>query len=144
GAIVIDGRPSSLFKSSHILGAINIMDGDKFETWLGSIVAPKESYYLIGQDEESLNSLIGKTAKIGYELLIKGAFVYDASDGEEFDRFDKNDFKSNKEAYTIVDIRNSNDTLEDHIIDQSINIPLPELRERAKKIPNDKAKALHC
>src|SRR5690606_23968765 len=47
GALIIDGRPSALYRASHLSGAINLMDGEKFETWLGSIVAPNESYYLV-------------------------------------------------------------------------------------------------
>src|SRR5690606_5289358 len=136
GAVIVDGRPSPQFKASHIKGAINIMEGDKFETWLGSIVGPQESYYLIAQDNKSLDNLIRKAAKIGYELNIKGAFVYDGKDGEGFDVFDKKEFTKNKDAFTIVDIRNGSETGNDSIFDNSINIPLPELRERAKDIPN--------
>src|SRR5690606_33880111 len=47
GTIIIDGRPSEQFRASHLAGAVNLMNGEKFETWLGSIVAPEESFYLI-------------------------------------------------------------------------------------------------
>lgn len=144
GAIMVDGRPSHLYKASHFTGAINIMEGDKFETWLGSIVAPSESYYLIAQDDETLDLLIEKAAKIGYELNITGALVYDEKEGEVFDQFDKNAFKNNKENYTIVDIRNSNEAKSEPILEKSINIPLPELRGRTKEIPTDKPIVVHC
>src|SRR5690606_11334017 len=55
GAIIIDGRPFQLYKTSHLPGAINLMDGEKFETWLGSIVSPQEAYYLVAQDDKTLN-----------------------------------------------------------------------------------------
>ncbi|MEX2594093.1 MAG: MBL fold metallo-hydrolase [Anditalea sp.] len=144
GALVIDGRPASLYKASHLAGAINIMEGEKFETWLGSIVAPHEAYYLVAQDNETLNTLIQKAAKIGYELNIKGCLIYDANDGEDFDAFDKENFKKNKEAYTIVDIRNSSEIKNGPIFEPSLNIPLHELRERAKEIPTDKPIVVHC
>src|SRR5690606_17210531 len=82
--------------------------------------------------------------KIGYELNIRGSFIYDAKDGESFGLFDKNDFKTNREDYTIVDIRNSYETEKEPIFNQSINIPLPELRERAREIPGNKPIVVHC
>ena len=42
--LIIDTRPKQDFKNGHLKGAINIQDGDKFETWLGSIVGPDESF----------------------------------------------------------------------------------------------------
>ncbi|WP_114752139.1 MBL fold metallo-hydrolase [Pleomorphovibrio marinus] len=144
GAVIVDTRPSDKFKSSHLPGAINIMDGDKFETWLGSIVDPSEAYYLIAEDEDALQKMIKKAAKIGYELNIKAAFVFDLDDGEGFDEFDKNKFESNKEAFTILDVRNSPEVKDSKVFEAAINIPLPELRERAKELPRDKPIAVHC
>lgn len=144
GAIIVDGRPSTLFRTSHPAGAINIMDGEKFETWLGSIIAPTEKYFLIAQDDKTLDNLIRKSAKIGYELNIEGSFVYDAEDGEKAGAFDKHHFKSHKEKYTIVDIRNRSEVETTPIFEQSINIPLPELRERVEEIPEDNPIVVHC
>jgi glyoxylase-like metal-dependent hydrolase (beta-lactamase superfamily II)/rhodanese-related sulfurtransferase len=144
GAIVVDGRPSSLYKASHTSGAINIMEGEKFETWLGSIISPQESYYLIAQDEKTLDLLIRNAAKIGYELNIKGAFVYTKKDGEKFDQFNKRAFKNSQNNYTVVDIRNSNEAQDDPLLDGAINIPLPELRERVQEIPREKPIVVHC
>lgn len=44
--LIVDARPQKQFKAGHLPGAINIMDGEKFETWLGSIVSPEEEFYL--------------------------------------------------------------------------------------------------
>ncbi|MBS9524134.1 MBL fold metallo-hydrolase [Litoribacter alkaliphilus] len=144
GALTVDGRLGDKYKESHLPGAINIMDGEKFETWLGSIVGPDEAYYLVAEDEETLDKLIRKAAKIGYELNIKAAFVYTGKDGKSFDSFDKGKFKENKDAYTIVDIRNTSETKGDKVFDSAINIPLPELRERINEIPKDRPIVVHC
>jgi len=61
--IVIDTRPEGDFKKGHLEGAINIQDGGKFETWLGSIVAPDEKFYLIAETEDKLEEMRLKTAK---------------------------------------------------------------------------------
>jgi len=144
GTVIIDGRPSELYRISHLPGAINLMNGEKFETWLGSIVSPNESYYVLAQDEETLQTLIEKAAKIGYELMIKGAFVYEAQDGEKSLKFDKEAFKKDPSAYTIVDIRNESETKNGLVFDSAINIPLPELRERVGEIPQGKPVVVHC
>lgn len=144
GALIIDGRPSGSYRSSHLTGAINLMNGEKFETWLGSIVSPNEAFYLVAQDEKALEILVEKTAKIGYELMIKGAFVYDSQDGEISPEFDKKAFKEDPNTYTIVDIRNDSETKNGLVFDSALNIPLPELRERTNEIPRDKPVVVHC
>lgn len=142
--VVIDGRNQELFKKSHIEGAVNIMTGAKFETWLGSIVAPGSDYYLVAESKESLEELISKTAKIGYEPFIKGAFVYDQKGGESMDIFDQKAFDSNHDAFTIIDIRNSGEVAKGKVFENAINIPLPELMDRLGEIPTDKPVVVHC
>ncbi|HMG07333.1 MAG TPA: MBL fold metallo-hydrolase, partial [Mucilaginibacter sp.] len=73
--LIVDARPKQQFRNGHIKGAINLQDGDKFETWLGSVLKPGEPFYLIAENEDSLNILIKKAAKIGYENNIKAAML---------------------------------------------------------------------
>mgnify|MGYP000049765915 CR=1 FL=1 len=143
-AVVIDGRKQDVFKSSHVAGAINIMNGAKFETWLGSLLAPYTSYYLIAESQESLEELISKAAKIGYETFIAGAFVYDEKDGSQMAIFEKDAFDANPDLFTIVDIRNAGEVAQGKVFDKAINIPLPELMQRAGEIPTDKPIVVHC
>lgn len=143
-AYIIDGRNQAAFKSSHLPDAINIMNGAKFETWLGSIVPPATEYYLVAGSEAELEEMISKTTKIGYEPFIKGAFVYSRTDGASMPMFDRNAFDANPEAYTILDIRNSGEVVQKQVFDGAINIPLPELMERAKELPTDKPIIVHC
>ena len=143
--IVVDGRPQQEFKKGHLKGAINIQHGNKFETWLGSIVGPEEKYYLVAESEEKLNELLEKAAKIGYELNVVGAFIYDQpTTGEKSTVFHKDTFQANQKHYTVVDIRNGSETKDGKFFDQAITIPLPELRERAHEIPADKPVVVHC
>ena len=144
GAVVVDTRPEAEFKKGHVEGAINIQQGGKFETWLGSIVGPEESFYLIAADEATREDLIQKTAKIGYESLIKGALVGTPATEATMPVLDVAAFREHPEQYTIVDIRNPVEHRDEPIFDGSLNIPLPELRERAGEIPTDKPVVVHC
>ncbi len=143
--LVVDGRPQEQFKKGHLKGAINIQPGNKFETWLGSIVGPEEKYYLVAETEGSLQELLEKAAKIGYELNMNGAFVYDQpTTGEKSTVFNKENFLANQQDYTVVNIRNGSETKDGKFFDQAITIPLPELRERAHELPTDKPVVVHC
>lgn len=143
-ALVIDTRKQAEFSVGHIPGAINIMNGGKFETWLGSIVGPEEKFFLVADSEGELEVLISKAAKIGYEQLIQGAVVNPAGMTEKSKAFDLEDFKTNKEYYTIVDIRSRDEHSASPIFEEAINIPLQELRERAEEIPTAKPVVVHC
>ena len=144
GAVVIDTRPEAEFKKGHVEGAINIQQGGKFETWLGSLVGPEEVFYLVAADEATREDLIRKTAKIGYESLIKGALVGTPAMEATMPVLDVSRFREHPENYTIVDIRNPVEHRDEPIFDGSLNIPLPELRKRAGEIPADKPVVVHC
>jgi hydroxyacylglutathione hydrolase len=144
GAVVVDARPEAEFKKGHLSGAINIQQGGKFETWLGSIVGPEESFYLIAPDEKTREDLIQKTAKIGYEALLKGALVGTPSTEAKLPKIDVDAFREHPEHYTIVDIRNASETKAEPLFAGALNIPLPELRERAQEIPTNKPVVVHC
>jgi len=144
GAVVIDTRPEAEFKKGHVEGAINIQQGGKFETWLGSIVGPEESFYLIAADAATREDLIQKSAKIGYEPMIKGALVGTPATEATMPVLDVPAFREHPENYTIVDIRNPVEHRDEPIFDGSLNIPLPELRERAGEIPTNKPVVVHC
>jgi hydroxyacylglutathione hydrolase len=142
--LVVDSRPQELFKAGHLKGAINIQNGDKFETWLGSIINPNELFYLIGEDEATLDILIRKAAKIGYEQNIKGALLAPDTLPETSSLADTGAVISRSQNYTILDVRNTGEVADLTHFGHSINIPLPELRDRISEIPTDKPIVVHC
>ena len=143
-AFIIDARSEENFKKGHLKNAINIQEGAKFETWLGSILGPNESFYLVAESEDTLEELIEKSAKIGYEGLILGAFAMEDAGELTMSSLDVEDFKSHPENYTIVDIRNGSETADGLLFDHALAIPLPELRERTDEIPRNKPVVVHC
>lgn len=144
GLLVIDTRPQEQFRAGHLPHAINLMNGAKFETWLGSIVSPDERYYLIAENDEELDEVIRKAAKIGYELNIEGALVAPAQLPKNEPTFDLAHFRQHPDAYTVVDIRNATEFAAGAFFPHAINLPLSELRERTEEIPTDKPVVVHC
>ena len=143
GVTIIDGRPQAQFRVGHLPHAISIPDGLRFETWLGTVVRPGESFYLLAGDTQRLQTLIEKAAKIGYEQQIKGKSTITEGPVQSAP-FDAGHFMDNQGAYTIVDIRNRQEVELRPIFDRAINVPLPELRDRVGEIPLGKPIAVHC
>jgi glyoxylase-like metal-dependent hydrolase (beta-lactamase superfamily II)/rhodanese-related sulfurtransferase len=143
-SLIIDSRSSAAFKKSYIDNSINIPAQGSFETWLGTIVEPNAKFYLVAGDDEGLKIALKKAAAIGYELKVKGAFIYDSVNGSQFSELDKNAFKPNDDNYTIIDVRTSKEVKEKPIFRNSINIPLQELGQRMNEIPKDKPIVVNC
>ena len=141
--LIIDTRAETTFKAGHTTGAVNIQGNGKFETWLGSIVAPKEPFYLTAADKKSLKEVILRCAKIGYEGFIKAAFVFNGGN-ETTDLLNIDKFYTYQNDYSIIDIRNDAEVQEQKIFNKAVHIPLPELRERISEIPVDKPVVVHC
>jgi hydroxyacylglutathione hydrolase len=141
---IIDTRKKDAFRTGFVKGAINLQDGEKFETWLGSIINPAEQFYLMAATDEELDVIIKKTAKIGYEQNIKAALLVPDNATEKLADMDLNDFKCHPENYTVVDARNWNETDDGLVFDHALTIPLPELRERLNEILADKPIIVHC
>jgi hydroxyacylglutathione hydrolase len=141
--VIVDTRDSVAYKKKHLKNSINIMNGEKFETWLGALVAPGDQFYLAVENQETLTLLKERIAKIGYEPFIKEAFVLDFGT-EQSAELDFKEFKEHPSAYTIVDVRNQHEAESQPAFKGSINIPLPELSKRLNEIPTDKPVVVHC
>ncbi|PKD19090.1 sulfurtransferase [Salegentibacter salinarum] len=147
GITVVDVRDGDSYKAGHLPYSINIMsrtEGDKYETWLGAIIEPKEPFYLAVNSVENIDELLERTAKIGYEKQMKGVVTLSEKVSRTSSDLDLQNFKDNKDNYTIVDIRNESELAEGKIFDSAIGIPLNELRNRADELPKDKPFVVHC
>lgn len=145
GTLVVDTRSPNDFRAGHLPGALNLPDGGKFETWLGSVVGPNESFYLLAPDEKALDTVLRKAAKIGYERLVKGALTTPpAARLTATSRLaDADAVRADATGYTVVDVRNTSEFV-NRLFPNSLEIPLPELRERVGDIPTDRPILVHC
>jgi glyoxylase-like metal-dependent hydrolase (beta-lactamase superfamily II)/rhodanese-related sulfurtransferase len=144
GTMVIDTRPSADYRKGHLPGSINLQDGEKFETWLGSIINPGEAFYLTAADDAALDTAINKIAKIGYEQNIKAALLTPPTATEQSPVLDEAAFREQPGNYTIIDVRNWAEIKAGKIFADALTIPLPELRERLDEIPADRPIVVHC
>ncbi len=146
-ATIVDVRNGESFKKSHFPDSINIMarsESDKYETWLGAVIKPKEAFYLVVESVDDIGEILERTAKIGYEKQVKGIMTFPKQQMENSDDLDLEDFKENRNNYTVVDIRNESEVMAGKIFKEAITIPLNELRERTGEIPSKKPIVVHC
>lgn len=140
---VVDVRDEKQFKKGHLAHSVNIMEAEKFETWLGTIIKPYEDFYLAANHADQLKKMIERAAAIGYEQQIREAFILDYAQ-QQNEIFDVDKFRKHQKDYTIVDVRNPAEVKEKEVFSGSINIPLPELRGRIDEIPMNKPIVVHC
>ncbi len=140
---VVDVRKEDDFKEGHLPHSVNIQEDEKFETWLGSIIKPEEPFYIAAKDEEQLQRVLLRVAAIGYETTVAEAIVVNDGDVKEAE-LDIDLFKNHTTDYTIVDVRNKSEVEEGKIFENSISIPLAELRGRTDEIPTGKSIVVHC
>ncbi|NML38883.1 MBL fold metallo-hydrolase [Chitinophaga sp. G-6-1-13] len=143
GVLLVDTRPAAAFKQSHLPHAINLQLKGKFETWLGSVVAPGEAFYLLAADAQQLQEALHRAASIGYESMVCGTMVY-AGGTETMGPVPLDQLRAHPEDFTIVDVRMENETEAGALLPGSIAIPLDQLRERLHEIPVGKPIVVHC
>lgn len=141
GVLVVDARPQEAFKQGHPYHAINIQEGAKFETWLGSLVDPARKFYLVAGDQDTLERLIRRAAKIGYEQNILGVQVVNGGP-ESNELLDMDSFRTHPEAYEIVDVRAENEG--PNIFSHAKRIPLEQLENRVDEVDTEKPVVVHC
>ena len=147
GVTVVDVRDAAAFKKGHLPDSLNIMarsESDKYETWLGAVVKPKEEFCIVVKSVGDVREILERTAKIGYEKQLKGIFTLADSVSQASPDLDVRDFKEHKKDYTIVDIRNNSEVAQKVIFEDAISIPLNELRDRADEVPAGKPVVVHC
>ena len=151
GAQVLDVRSPEEFAMGHLCGSINISLDGKFETWAGIILNREHLIILItdvGREKEPVIRL----GRIGYDhiagYLPRGIHSL-ASTPELTCRTNRISAAHLSELIMtasrphILDVRSKQEWQQRHI-DESRNIPLPELSKHLQEIPNDHPVVVHC
>lgn len=145
--LTVDVRDEKSFKIGHYEGSFNIQavsPNAKFETWLGAIVQPDESFDLVVEKEADVLPMLTRIAKIGYETLVNKVVTFNNQNLEKTPKLDLDHFKNNLNDYTIVDIRNASEIEEGKIFDNALAHPLNDLRKTASDIPTNQPIVVHC
>jgi hydroxyacylglutathione hydrolase len=152
GGVIIDVRPGDLFAAAHPSGALNIGFGARVAYWAGWLVAPGERIVLVtGGDREALE-VRRQLLRVGLDDVagvVAGGFEAWRAAGlpisplELISARELQERRAARGGLTIVDVRSPHEYASGHV-EEAINIPVGELRERASSLPPDVPVATIC
>ena len=141
---MVDTRPASQFRQSHLQGAINIPERNKSESWIGTFITPGDHFYIVAGSREQARTQLAKVAKIGYEQFVKGVVLLDDYQGLQSAAFDRTAFDRDPQRYFILDVRTAEEAKGDPLFGTAHHIPLAELQQHIAELPTDKTIVVHC
>lgn len=147
GAFALDLRDRAAFAASHIPGSVSAAASSrKMSTYVGSLYDYSAPFYLIGQDEASVESAVASLRAVGVDD-IRGYVTADVIGEDEavLPAIDARDLAlwMAREQVTVVDVRNTSERQIRHVYG-SLHVPLPELHRRLNEIPKDRPVAIYC
>ncbi len=155
GAQVLDVRDGLEFEGGHLKGALNVGLAGKYATWAGSVLDLHTPIVVIaeeGGEEEAVMRL----GRIGYDH-VAGYLAGGMSSLESRDDLVEHTPRITAPALaewlagsrpnlgatpTVVDVRSEKEYAAGHVAG-GLNIPLPDLEDRAGQIPNGPV-VVHC
>ena len=151
GAQVVDVRDPGDYERGHLLGSLNIGLDGKFATWAGIILDPEQPIVLIadpGREAEAITRLgrIGFDHVKGYLKSGMQALVDRSDLIRETPRITASALAAElctTHPPAVLDVRTEKEWEDGHI-ENSLNIPLPHVRERQHEILPAKKIVVHC
>ncbi len=150
GAIVLDTRPAQTFKDGFVPNAINIGIKGDFAPWVGTLITDIQQEILIVADAETLEEVITRLARVGYDNIIgflEGGFAAWAASGKETDSIvsiSADEFASHfNENLVVKDVRKPSEYMAEHVA-EAMNIPLAALSDNMAEFSKTQPNYIHC
>jgi hydroxyacylglutathione hydrolase len=151
GAQILDTRDPEEFAAAHLAGSINIGLGGQYATWAGTVLAHAKPIVIIANPAREEESAV-RLGRIGFDNiagylrdgmrsldarpdLTRRTVRYSAALAAEILR--------SPNPPQLLDVRAARER-ETKSIAGSINIPLNQLPERARELPQDRPILVHC
>jgi glyoxylase-like metal-dependent hydrolase (beta-lactamase superfamily II)/rhodanese-related sulfurtransferase len=150
GAQVLDVRPKDAYASAHLRGSTWVGLEGRFASWAGSVLDLDRAIILVtepGSERETAMRLmrVGIDQVLGF--LKGGAEGFaGASEVVSTARTSVQDLARETSAGRggrVLDVRTRSEWSAGHV-DGSQNVPVEELRARAREVPADSALTIHC
>jgi hydroxyacylglutathione hydrolase len=153
GAIIVDTRPAMQFAVAHVPGSVHIALTGQYASWAARILGLDSPLIIAGEDHEHVRESQLRLARVGVENTvgyladgvigwIKNGFVL-----EYIPQISIQDFLELQERepdrIAVLDVRERGE-LSGGVIENSVRIPLGELKSRADELDRDKLLVVHC
>ncbi|GLR17683.1 MBL fold metallo-hydrolase [Portibacter lacus] len=137
-AVIIDTRGKDHFRSGFIPNSIFIGIDGNFATWVGTLVPDVKQSLLIVADEDRVEEVITRLARVGYDNAkgyLKGGFAAWKEAGREIDEITSVDVEELAEIpnANLLDVRKESEFNSEHI-EGALNAPLDYINESMNKL----------
>lgn len=151
GAMVIDGRPSEIFSSGHLRGAVNVGLDGRFAEYAGDVLRPGQRVVLIteaGREEEArirlarigFDSVVGALEDVGAVLMMRRDL---AEAGARVTADELSSLRRQTPDLQIIDVRNPGE-VEGGSVEDARLMPLPNLLDRIDELDPSKPTVVYC
>ncbi len=150
-AQIVDVRTPKEFAMGHLCGSLNISLDGNFETWSATILNREHPIVLISETEQEREAII-RLARVGYDhvagFLHRGIHALAAAPEltlltRRISATHLSELIMTSNRPHILDVRSKQEWQQRHI-DDSRNIPLPNLEQHLQEIPKDHPVVVHC
>ena len=151
GAQILDTRDPEEFAAAHFAGSINIGLGGQYATWAGTVLAHDKPIVIIANPAREEESAV-RLGRIGFDnvagYLRDGLRSLDTRPDltERTERYSAAlaaEILQSPNPPTLLDVRAPRER-EQKSIAGSLNIPLNQLAERTKELPQNAPILVHC
>jgi hydroxyacylglutathione hydrolase len=151
GAQVVDARDPADFAGAHLAGALNIGLGGKYASWAGTLLDRQRPIVIVAEPGREAEAAM-RLGRIGFDHVagyLRGGM--EALDGRP-DLLRRTERVTaptlagqlaSPEPPVVVDVRTEVEW-EAARVAGSLNVPLTQLRARARELPRDRAIVVHC
>jgi hydroxyacylglutathione hydrolase len=145
GATILDARDAASFAKSHIKGAVNVPDGDRFSTWSAWIV-PADKPVILAAPASRVPDLVRRLIRVGIDD-VRGHVAPEADGlpratmtfvdaGRAHDMWQSG-------AAAIIDVRNRGEYAVEHI-PGAVQIAGGRIVREIDRVPRDRPLVVHC
>ena len=153
GALVLDTRDAATYGRGHIPGSINIGLGGTFASWCGSLLPLDAPLILVAEGRDAVGEAVMRLARVGLHtvagFLDKGQSSWEAS-GRAVASVPQvsvdelaGKLADAEHAPFVLDVRGPGEYENGHV-PGAINIPLPQLAERAGELDPARPTTVIC
>lgn len=150
GAVIVDARPSDVFSSGHLRGAINVGLDGRFAEYAGDVLRPGDEVIVVADDGREDEARV-RLARIGFDHVVGALADVDSvliAHPERAERAARITAAELAEwqltdSLQIVDVRNPTECAEG-MVAGAVNLPLPNLLDQLATLDPARPTVVYC
>lgn len=151
GAVVVDARPSDVFSSGHLRGAINVGLDGRFAEYAGDVLRPGDEVIVVADDGRADEARV-RLARIGFDHVVGALADIDdvltarpelAARAARITASELAEWRESDSSVQVVDVRNPGECAEG-MVEGATNLPLPNLLDQLATLDPDRPTVVYC